>query len=71
MTSSSTDNISVINSIHNDTGNMDAINSIIPDDDNQEITDEYFNSLYLQYIQDIRELENIKITNQLNIIRTG
>ena len=36
----------------------------------QEITEKYFNSLYLQYIQDMRELENIQITNQLNIIRT-
>ena len=50
--SSSTDNISVINFIHDDTGNMDVINSIIPDSDDQEIIDEYFNSLYLQYIQD-------------------
>ena len=68
--SSSTDNISVINFIHDDTGNMDAINSIIPDGDDQEIIDEYFNSLYLQYIQDIRELEDIEITNQINIICT-
>ena len=35
MTSSSTDNISVVSSIHDDTDKLDAINSISPDVDDR------------------------------------
>ena len=68
VTSYSTYNNSVADNIHeNDTDNMNIINpSIVRDEDEDD-----FNSLYLQYLRDMRELEEISITNQLITILCG